>query len=165
MTNSSYNEQVQDLQTQQQSLALAVSKHDASVRGMKAELSRSSQNLNACSEIIEKVDEFQRKSETFRVESQASLNELYYVQTVLDKTREKLRIISKELHECRYEESRRGIAERLRDVLATIQSVPQKVKSASMIHVKNATRMLTEIDEQTEEVLHIAKWSVQAYSG
>ena len=154
---------MQDLETQELSLALAVSKHDASVRGMKAELARSSQNLTACSEIIKRVDWFQDKSEAFRMESQTSLNELYVVQTVLDKTREKLRIIAKELHECRYEESRRGITGRLRDILGAIQNVPQKVKSANTIDINRATRMLTEIDEKTEEVLHIAKWSAQAY--
>ncbi|MCJ1248896.1 hypothetical protein MMC30_006117 [Trapelia coarctata] len=130
----------------------------------EGELARSSRNLDACSEAIEKVDEFQCKSEILRVESQRSLNELYVVQTVLDKTREKLRIISKELHECRYGETRRGIAGRLCDVLGAIQDVPKKVKSANAIDIGKAICELTEIDKKTGEVLQIAKWSAQAHS-
>lgn len=150
---------MQDLQTQKQSLASTLSEHDASVGVMKAELAKSTQNLNACSKHREEVEAFDRKSKTLFAESQRKMDELYVVQIVLDKVHEKIRIISKGLHECRYAESRRGITERLRDVLRTIQDVPKEIKSAKAKDISKATRELTEIDEKTEEILHIAQLS------
>ena len=70
-------------------MAMVLSKHDSEVQALKAELARSSQNLSAYSETIEKVDEFHRRIEGFRTESQESLFELYRAQVVLDRTREK----------------------------------------------------------------------------
>lgn len=162
MVDSSYSGQVQDLQTQKQSLASTLSDHGASVRAMKAELAKSTQNLNACSKAREEVEAFDRKSRTLFAESQRKIDELCIVQIVLDKVHEKIRIISLGLHECRYEESRRGITERMRDVLRTIQDVPKDIKSANAKDISKATRELIEIDERTEEVLHIAQLSAQA---
>ena len=113
---------------------------------------------------MHKIDEFQSKSETLRSRSQKSLDELYGIHTVLDKTREKIRIMSQELHECRYEETRRGIALRLREALGAIQDVPKKIKSVDAIDMTKAIGELIEIDKRTEEVLQITRLSVEVGS-
>lgn len=139
-----------------------LSEHDASVRVVKDKLANSTQNLNIRNKEKEEVEAFDCKNRNLLAESQRKFDELCVVQTVLDKINEKIRIMTKELHECRYEESRRGVAERLRDVMRTIQDVPKEIKSANAKHIAKAIRELTEIDEKTEEVLHIAQLSTQA---
>ena len=162
MANSSYNGQAQDLETQTRSLALELSRHDASVEALKADIARSTQDRSAINKAIKEVDAYQEKSLRVRAESQGSLNTLYVIQTKMGNVQGKLRVMSKELHECRYEESRRGISRRLQDVMSVIQDVPMEIKSASAKEIDKAVRELAQIDEKTREVLEIAELSAQA---
>ena len=162
MATRSYNRQAQNLETEKRSLTLALSNHDASVEALKADLAKSTQNRNTINKAIKEVDTFHDKSLKFRAEAQGSLNTLYIIQTNMEKIQGKLRVISKELHECRYEASRRGISRRLQDVMSVIQDVPMEIKSASAKEIDKAVRELIQIDEKTREVLEIAELSAQA---
>ncbi|KAL6716621.1 hypothetical protein ACLMJK_006189 [Lecanora helva] len=156
---SSCSEKVQKLERQKNSLASSLSEHQASVKALQTEVNKSIQTCEDCWIVMEEVEQYQDRIIRFRKESQKSLNELYCVQISLNKVQDNLRIISKQLHECRYEDSRRGIAKKLQDILRAIGSVPKQVKSASEMDIGRATRDLTEMDDKTAHILQIARLS------
>ena len=156
MASRSYTQQTNDLAAQKESLSSSFNKHKASARAIKAELEQSTKNRKAYETQIADIDNLIGKNEKFRADSQRSLDEIYRVQTLLEKIQGKIQSISRELNECQYEVSRRGIAGRLRDILGGMQQVPKKIESIKPSDVTKATRELLEIDERTPEVLRIA---------
>ena len=82
-------------------MASMLSSHTTKVQTARVKVESSRLDRKAKEDAIAEIDVCLRKSESLRAESQRALNELYVVQTVLNRTREKLRVISKELNECR----------------------------------------------------------------
>ena len=147
---------MQDIKAQKQPLALTLVEHDASVETLKADLAKSSRNLTACEEKIEEVEALHCKGMEFCTEVQKSLDKLRLLQIKTDRMQNKLRVILKDLHGCRCEESRQGISGRLCDILNVIQDA---IQSVGADEVDSSPYDLAAVDEWTEEILQIARFS------
>lgn len=140
-----------------QSLSIEQSVNVKAVQARETSLTTSSKNRDACNATREKILEVQRSIGNIRAKTQSDLNRLYIAQTKLNSVWEKLRSICNDLQECNFEESRLGMAKRLRDVMETIQAIPHEVKSAQQAEVNKAIRELMEMDDETERFLRSPK--------
>jgi chromosome segregation ATPase len=153
---SQANEDANKLQAEQKHLTAALSSHEHSIEALESELSCLDTSRHDHAEAIALLEKLQAQTSRFRANVQENLDQARNTKLYLNKTKLKLADIIQKLHECQYEETRRGIAARLREVLTMIQSGPsQKMTTSGPEKVRKAMEYLIEIDQRTVQVVDI----------
>lgn len=143
------------LESEQQLLTQSLSKHEESIKVLERELSGLGERRSECTNAISLVESLQAQTGKFRASVQAHVDYMRETKLCLEKMRLKLADIIRKLHECQYEETRRCIGARLREVLAIIQGAPKTITTAKPKEVRKAMKYLTDIDSKTGEVVRI----------
>lgn len=122
-------------------------------------LSREFQNYTVA---LKEGEDVRQKIAAVRAETQQTLQSLRQTQIKMEMMCSKLERIKEQLEECQYAKTRGDIAERLRNIVLSIQGVSQSNGiAAGEQKVKEAIYALTEIDERNEEVLKILELAAQ----
>jgi hypothetical protein len=109
-------------------------------------------------EAIDLIEALQKQTSDFRSAVQQNIDYIRETKLSLGKTRLRLTDIVRKLHECQYEETRRCIASRLREVLFTVQAgQTRKTTAIEPKQVEKAMQYLADIDGRTVAVLNILR--------
>jgi hypothetical protein len=130
--------------------------HEDAIQALQRELSGLNLRREELADAIRLVAGLNTQTSIFRNTVQDNVDYMRQTKLCLDRTRLKLMDIIRKLHECQYEETRRSIAVRLREVLTTIQTVPtKKLVAIEPVQMSKAMKYLTDIDNRTGEVVKI----------
>jgi chromosome segregation ATPase len=151
---SGANEGIKELEKEQERLTALLKPHEDAIRTLKIELSGLDLRRDELAAALRSVEALHKQTSILRTSVQDNIDFARQTKLALERTRLKLADIVQTLQDCQYEETRRLIAIRLREVLATIQAGSAK-KAIEPEQLRKATQYLTDIDNKTVEVVRV----------
>lgn len=108
------------------------------------------------------IEELQDNTGTIRAEVQKTLDRLREDSMILNRVRTDLEAMREQLEECQYAKTRRDIAKKLHEIVASMQNVSgNEMLLSNQPKVNEAMQALTEIDEKTKEVVEISSLALR----